>query len=278
MRVRMKLVVPLTIPITRVMCSPARDSRSGRRIGTPPATAASKSRSTPATSAAAYSSAPWLASSSLLPVTTGLPLFSAVRMSSRAGSMPPISSTTTSTSGSSTTDAASSVRTPSGSSTGRSRLRLRTATRVTSRRSPVRRTTSSRRVSTRFTNGAPTLPQPSRPIRTVVSSFTAGTLVASTCWSGVESEQVVLGLATDDDPGGAVPHEHDGRARDLVVVRTHRVAVGTGDRGGEEVAHRQVIGYRCVAHEHVARLAVLADHGDHPPALGERRSGQEGLV
>ena len=48
MRVRMKLVVPLTIPITREMSSPASDSRSGRRIGTPPATAASKRRSTPA--------------------------------------------------------------------------------------------------------------------------------------------------------------------------------------------------------------------------------------
>ena len=73
MRVRMKLVVPLTMPITRRMCSPTSDSRSGRMSGMPPATAASKSRSTPAASAAANSSAPTLASSSLLAVTTGLP-------------------------------------------------------------------------------------------------------------------------------------------------------------------------------------------------------------
>ena len=78
-------MVPLTMPITRVMRSPTSDSRSGRMIGMPPATAASKSRSTPARSAASKSSAPCLASSSLLPVMTGLPALSAVRMRSRAG-------------------------------------------------------------------------------------------------------------------------------------------------------------------------------------------------
>ena len=72
-RVRMKFVVPLTMPRTRRMRSPTRDSRSGRMKGMPPATAASNSRSLPAASAAANSSAPTLASSSLLPVTTGLP-------------------------------------------------------------------------------------------------------------------------------------------------------------------------------------------------------------
>ena len=46
--------------------------------GMPPATAASNSRSTPASSAAANSSAPTLASSSLFAVTTGLPAPSAV--------------------------------------------------------------------------------------------------------------------------------------------------------------------------------------------------------
>jgi hypothetical protein len=39
---RMKFVVPLTMPSTRVTVSPARDSRSGRMIGMAPATAASK--------------------------------------------------------------------------------------------------------------------------------------------------------------------------------------------------------------------------------------------
>ena len=47
MRVRMKFVVPLTMPMMRSMRSPASDSRSGRMNGMPPATAASNSRSTP---------------------------------------------------------------------------------------------------------------------------------------------------------------------------------------------------------------------------------------
>ena len=83
------------------MRSPASDSRSGRMNGMPPATAASNSRSTPASSAA-NSSAPTLASRLLFPVTTGLPAFRAARISSRAGSIPPITSTTTSMSGSTT--------------------------------------------------------------------------------------------------------------------------------------------------------------------------------
>ena len=99
----MKLVVPLMIPITRRIGSPRRLSRRARTIGMPPATAASNSRSTPASSAAAYSSVPTLASSSLFAVTTGLPCLSAVVISSRAGSMPPIISTTRSIDGSETT-------------------------------------------------------------------------------------------------------------------------------------------------------------------------------
>ena len=73
----MKFVVPLTMPITRRMRSPASDSRSGRMSGIPPATDASNSRSTPAFSAASNSSWPKLASSSLFAVTTGLHAFSA---------------------------------------------------------------------------------------------------------------------------------------------------------------------------------------------------------
>ena len=50
------MVVPLTMPITRRMRSPASDSRSGRMSGMPPATDASNSRSTPAPSAVSNSS------------------------------------------------------------------------------------------------------------------------------------------------------------------------------------------------------------------------------
>ncbi len=124
----MKLVVPLMIPITRLIGSPRRLSRRARMIGMPPATAASKSRSTPASSLTANSSVPTLASSSLLAVTTGLPARSAAVISSRAGSIPPMTSTTRSMELSATTAWASRVRTPSARSTSRSRLRLRTAT------------------------------------------------------------------------------------------------------------------------------------------------------
>ncbi len=105
-------------------------------IGMPPATAASNSRSLPAASAAAYSSAPTLARSSLFAVTTGLPAASASRIRLRAGSMPPIASTTRSTSGSATTPWASRVRIVSSTSTSRWAERLRTATRVISSRMP----------------------------------------------------------------------------------------------------------------------------------------------
>ena len=49
-------VVPLTIPMTRVMGSPRNDSRNARMSGIPPATAASNNRSTPAASDCAHSS------------------------------------------------------------------------------------------------------------------------------------------------------------------------------------------------------------------------------
>ena len=113
------------------MRSPANDSRSGRMSGMPPATDASKRRSTPAPSAVSNSSRPTFASSSLFAVTTGLPAFNASMMSSRAGSMPPMTSTTTSTSSATTTAAASWVNTDAGRGTSRSSARLRTATRVT---------------------------------------------------------------------------------------------------------------------------------------------------
>src|SRR3954470_24089033 len=160
------------MPMTRLMRSPASDSRRARISGMPPPTAASNSRSTPAAAAVWKTSAPTLARSSLLAVTTGLPAASAPRISSRAGSIPPMTSTTTSTSGWLTTPAVSRVSTPSGSSTSRSRARLRTATATMSRRSPVRASMASACSATSRTRAAPTLPHPSTPTRT--TSVTPG--------------------------------------------------------------------------------------------------------
>ena len=134
----MKFVVPLTIPMTRVIGSPRSDSRNARISGIPPATAASNNMSTPAASDCAQSSWPTLASNSLFAVTTGLPFARAAEISSRAGSMPPMTSTMRSIDGSATTACASRVSTPSGREISRSRLTLRTATFATSKRTPVR--------------------------------------------------------------------------------------------------------------------------------------------
>ncbi len=56
------------------------------------------------------------------------------------------------------------------------------------------------------------------------------------------------------------------------------MAVGAGDRGGQHVADGEVVGHRGVAHEQVARLAVLAHDGDGAGPVGVDGPGQERLV
>src|SRR5687767_5523242 len=58
----------------------------------------------------------------------------------------------------------------------------------------------------------------------------------------VESEKVVEHLAAHDHPDVAVAHEEHRGPRHLVVVRGHRMAVGTGDRGGQDIPHGEVGG------------------------------------
>ena len=163
--VRMKFVVPFTIPMTRRSRSPVSDSFSGRISGMPPPTAASKYRSRPLASDASNSSRPRVASSSLFAVTTGLSRSNAARTSSPAGSSPPISSHTMSTSGSSTTAIGSFTNADGGRGTSRALAGSRTATLRTSSRHPARRSMSSRWLSSRRTTAAPTVPHPSIPTR-----------------------------------------------------------------------------------------------------------------
>ena len=105
------MVVPLTMPITRRMRSPASDSRSGRISGMPPR----DRRLEQEVDAGA------LGRLEQLRADVGEQLLvrgdhrlaglaAPSRISARAGSMPPITSTTTSTSGSPTTAPASSVK------------------------------------------------------------------------------------------------------------------------------------------------------------------------
>src|SRR3954453_14505440 len=238
----MKFVVPLTIPWMRSTCAAARVSCSTRMTGTTPATAPSKRSWTPCSRAVAQSSSPCEASSSLLAETTCLPARMAVRTYSRAGSRPPISSTTRSE------PARTSSKLP----------RERVSTPESSGRRPVMFATASARSSSSRAKAAPTVPWPSRP-----------TLYVS-------AMKVLEGLPAHDQPRAAVFTEHDGRAGHAVVVVGHRVHVGAGDRGDEHVARPRLVQAR-LADEHVAGLAVLADHG----ARRARRAdavGQIGLV
>ena len=77
MRVSMKLVVPLTMPQTLSITFAARHWCSGVISGVPPPTEASKRKQTFFFTARASSSAPWVATSSLLEVQTFLPASSA---------------------------------------------------------------------------------------------------------------------------------------------------------------------------------------------------------
>src|SRR4051812_47883386 len=221
----MKFVVPLTIPWMRSTCAAASVSWSTRMTGTTPATAPSKRSWTACSRAVAHSSSPCEASSSLLADTTCLPCCIAVSTYSRAGSIPPISSTTRSL------FSRMSTKSP----------RERVSTPVTSGFRPVRCAIASARSPSSVSNAAPTVPWPSSP-----------TLYVS-------DMQVLEGLAAHHEAGAAGFAEHDGGSGDAVVVVGHRVHVGAGDGGDEDLAGPR-LGQARLADQHVARLAVLADH------------------
>src|SRR6266571_5268075 len=155
---------------TRLAVSP---SLTARINGMPPATAASKASATPRRLASSHSSWPWWASSALFAVTTCLPAASALRMKVRAGSRPPISSTTTGIEGSPSTRLASAViGSALRSSPSRGRVRSVSATAASVRRQPARSSRFSRRFWRILTMPAPTVPSPSRPIRTSSTRLT----------------------------------------------------------------------------------------------------------
>src|SRR3954454_21522162 len=118
--------------------------------------------------------------------------------------------------------------------------RERVRTPVTSGRRPVMCAMASARSASSRANAAPTVPCPSSPTLYV---------------SGM---QILEGLAAHDEARAAVFAEHDGRARNPVVVVGHRVHVGAGDRGHEHVPGPRLVQIG-LADQHVARLAVLAD-------------------
>ena len=166
---------------------------------------------------------------------------------------------------------------------------------TSSKRMPVRAATSSARVRRISARAPPTFPQPSRATRTVG----AGCAWGSACGSGdgcaaagtAKPYRLHRGMARPcpllrrrgragprrarggPRRGRCLGHEDDGRSRHLVVVGGHGVAVGPGDRGGQDVAHLEVVGHEAVGDDEVAALAVLAHHARPGGVAGPRWPG-----
>ena len=158
MRVSMKLVVPFTIPSTRCTFETTRDSRSTLITGIAAQTDASKRSCTPASEAAAKSSAPRRATSCLFAVTTGLPARSSSSTRVPVGSSPPVTSATRAIDGSSRMTAKSVVSTSSPGWKARSRAGSRTSARTTRNRCPVARSISSAPSVSNRSTAEPTVP------------------------------------------------------------------------------------------------------------------------
>lgn len=77
----------------------------------------------------------------------------------------------------------------------------------------------------------------------------------------IPSEQVLLGLAADEEAGGARADTDDRWPADEVVVGGQGVVVGAGDRDREQVARVDVGWQGDVLREDVAGFAVPADDG-----------------
>src|SRR6201996_7408885 len=224
------------------MSAVAKPSWIVRTTGITAATAASKRSWTPLSRAIWKSSSPCWASSCLFAVTTGRPARIAAATYSRAGSVPPISSTIRSE--------------PSRISSKSPSLRVRTPT--SSGLRPVAASTASARASSKSAKAAPTLPRPSRPMRTGFGpspTSTASPLAAAT--SDIAGGEVVEGLAADDQPGLAVAAEE------------HRRGGAAAARGRRQ--HR-------VADDHVAGLAVHPGDGHEGVRLGLGSIGDQRFV
>src|SRR4029453_5976217 len=126
-----------------------------------PPTAASNLRSTPAASAASNSSPPWVASSSLLAVTTGLPRRIAPRFTQAGG---PSTPHPTPTSGSAPPAAASPVTSVGSTAGSRLRVTSRTATRCRAIGVPARSRSGRPCSTSSLATPVPTAPHPSIPI------------------------------------------------------------------------------------------------------------------
>src|SRR3954452_1832668 len=99
------------------------------------------------------------------------------------------------------------------------------------------------------------LPVPTRPC---VLAATRATSV------DVAGQQVVPGVAANDQAGSAVEGEHDGDPAGPVVLVGHGVAVRPGDRHGEQVTDGRVAKGDAVD-QLIPGFTVPADDGDRLP-------------
>ncbi len=203
-------MVPLTIPKTFVISVAARLSWITRMTGTTPATAASKRSWTPASRAASKSSSPCWAMSCLLAVTTWRP--AAQRRAARSR-------------GPARCRRSARPRSPS-----RSRMFVEVALGAPQDAGDLG-TPSRRR------------PRPGGPLgdqaRGRRPTDRAHAEQADSCAGAHRTSiahQVLVGLATHDQPRVALAAEDDRRPRHAVVVVGHRVPVGAGGRGHQDVA------------------------------------------
>src|SRR5262249_52726972 len=268
--------VPLTMPASERIEFATRPSFTARMSGMPPATAASNASVTPRRRASSYSSAPWCASSALLAVTTCLPAASARRMKVRAGSRPPTSSMTICTRGSLKTFAASPViGSADRSRPSRGRMRSVSAIAASVSRQPARSSRRCRCAARIFTTPAPTVPRPSRPMRTSSTDVTACSFERSAVDVLEAAERLLDSLLVLDEGEAhvalAVLAKADARGHRHLRFLDAELRELQGAHGPERLGDRRPHEHRALrlghlpaelvepVHEHVATLAVDLD-------------------
>ena len=177
-------------------------------------------------------SAPWLARSALLAVTIDLRLLIALRINSRAGSMPPITSMMRSMLGSLTIDIASRVNKSVGIPVRG--LISRTAIFANSIFAPALVESSTVSARIRRATSLPTTPQPSMPIRTGWS----GDLIC--LFFHIECEQICLIFSANNYACFSILYGNYRRARHMVVVTSHASSICACGRGSKEITRSNI--------------------------------------
>ncbi|CAB4644588.1 unannotated protein [freshwater metagenome] len=158
-------------------------------------------------------------------VTIDLRFPIAVRINSRAGSIPPMTSMIRSIVGSLTMESASSVKSSVGIPVRG--LISRTAIFANSILAPARVESSRVSAKIRRATSLPTTPQPSMPMRTGWS----GDLIC--LFFHIECEKICLIFSADNHAGFSISYRDNRRTWDMVVIAGHASAICPCCRGGQ---------------------------------------------